>query len=184
MNQGDPGKKAQPDSMESRCLNRVNEFLKWYPEFSMKDDGVRHVLKHVSKQVLRIDTLGAIMEVERYYQSGFLTQTWKVRAIKDVLAADATLAQLKTDDEAYMEDRVPFGVIGDPVLGLGYHEGWFEGKDYKWEVNGFKKLKEGIFSVNLFLHDENDQVNKWILHLVIVDGQLKISWVSDIMRQN
>jgi len=181
-NQGEQSKISPPDSMETQCLNRVNEFLKWYTVFSIKDDKMRHVLKNVSKHAQRIDTLGARAEVNRYYRSGFLTKSWKENAIKDILAGDTILARLHTDDEIWMGgNSVPYGVIGDPVLGLMGHENWFMGRGYKWEVNGFERLKEGGFSVNLFLHIDNNQVNKWVIHLLIENGQLKFSWVSNII---
>ncbi len=174
----------QADSMKAQCINRMNDFLKWYVPFSMADDSERHVLKFVrmrGKKVYRIDTLGTKEDIEKYYGSGFFTKSWKDHTMKNLLAADTELVKLRTDDELVLADNVDIsGVMGDLVLSLAGHSNWFM-YGYKWEVKGYKTLRADESSIDLFYMRSPTLVNKWTFHLVLEHGQIKIDHVSGLI---
>ena len=186
-NQEKPQSTTPSNSIETQCINRINEFLQWYTIFSVANDSVRKVLKLVPSHIKRIDTLGAAQKVNRYYQSGFFTRSWKRRVLEDILAFDKVLSQIKTDDNLHIEfatDYPPHGVLGDPALGLVDHQKMFGSNLYKWVVNGFKIKKGGEYEINLFFDSGWGLVHKWIIQILIENGKPKINSVSQIIRWN
>ena len=183
------------DSMETQCMNRVNEFLKWYIRFSIDDETARHPIKYVlvsDKKVWHVDTVNVVADIERYYKTGFFTKSWRKNAISEILAADTLLNGLIADQESDFEDS-DLGLVkgltltSDPVLGLGGHRAWFDstyilGNTFEWKINGFETTRKGVFSIDLFLYKGIPGANKWTLQLVFDNGKLKIDKVSGITR--
>lgn len=187
--QGGKSKILQSDSMETQCLNRMQNFIKWYKthflaHVQLRDTSIS-ILKEIrmhGKDVLRIDTLGCEEYVDSYYKSGYFTDSWRERNLKRLLATDKILAKRLVNDWGELYDIKVLN--GDPVLGYQTCQDCYDTTFTKWEVRNCRPQGKEAFSIDLisrFASSGNE--NRWTFRIILEGGQLKIDSISTSIRE-
>jgi len=181
---------TQTDTLKTKCMVRMEDFLKWYGEFSLShekpdDPFFASIVKETvinGKKIYRIDSAGCKSFIDSYYESGYFTRSWKDRALAALLSADKVLANLATDDGEEVAN-IPV-IMGDPVLGIRTFSDWFDPEADKWQIENFKSINGRRFQVDLVcIYLGHDLEDRWRIDLSVEDGKIQISHISGRVQE-